>query len=448
MPYQPLEHQILKTIRRYRLIGENDRVLVALSGGVDSVVLLHLLHRLHFQVAAAHCNFQLRGEAADADEAFCEELCRTKNIPFFSRRFETMEEAGKQGVSVQMAARSLRYRWFHELMNHHGFQSLATGHHLNDQAETVLMNLSAGKSAASLRGIPRRNGNIIRPLLDLSGNDIRQYADENHLRWQTDESNETDDYVRNFFRHQILPVIEKIQPAAVSNISRTASYLHDWNQLAEERIDQILHPCFEERENDTLLHLQTIIQHPSAGILLHTALAPFGYEGDIINEILTRAQESGKVFHSSTHTITTHRDSLIITPHRDSPALPVYLNAPGEHVIFENKRIGVTLSNHHVGSIQNTGMTASLDAGAIRFPLCIRHWAKGDFFYPLGMNSSKKLSDFFIDCKISIPEKHRIPIVCSEEDIIWVAGHRIDDRYKITDKTEQILIIHMEPHAA
>lgn len=447
MPYQPLEHQILKSIRRHRLITENERVLIALSGGVDSVVLLNLLHRLHFHVAAAHCNFQLRGDAANADEMFCDELCRSKNIPFFSRRFDTRSEAEKQGISVQMAARSLRYQWLKELMHHHGFQALATGHHLNDQAETVLMNLSSGKSAASLRGIPRRNGYIIRPLLDISREDIRSYALENNLRWQSDESNESDDYVRNYFRHHVLPSIEKVQAAAALNISRTASFLHEWNHLANERMEQILHPCFEERESETLLHLQTIKQHPAAGILLYTALSPLGFEGIVIHDILAHADTSGKVFHSSTHTITTHRDSLVITPLHTAHPPPVILFAPGESVTFHQKKISATLSIFNRNPIEKDQMTAILDADTVRFPLQIRQWKKGDAFYPLGMNTSKKLSDFFIDRKISIPEKNRVPLVCSGENIIWVAGHRIDDRFKITEKTKQVLILHLEAHA-
>lgn len=447
MPYQPLEHQILKSIRRHRLIAENDRVLIALSGGVDSVVLLNLLHRLHFHVAAAHCNFQLRGDASDADERFCEEVCAAKNIPFFSRRFNTEQYAMNHGVSVQMAARSLRYAWFSELLQHHGFTSIATGHHLNDQAETVLMNFVHGKSANSLRGIPRRNGNIIRPLLDVPGTEILQYAAQNRLRWQTDQSNESDDYVRNFFRHQVLPVIEKVQPSAALNISRTASFLHEWNQLAVERIEQILHPCFEEREHDTLLHLQTIKQHPGAGVLLYSALSPYGFEGSILSDILAHADESGKLFHSATHTITTHRDSLVITPLKVSNPTTVLLHAPGESVIFDNKRITANVQVQQRSTIEHHNRIALLDADNIRFPLRIRHWEKGDAFIPLGMTSSKKLSDFFIDRKISIPEKNRTPLVCSGENIIWVAGHRIDDRFKITEKTKQVLILQLETYA-
>lgn len=446
MPYQPLEHAVLKAIRRYRLIGDNDRVLVALSGGLDSVVLLHVLHRLHVEVAAAHCNFQLRGAASTADADFCAARCAALQLPFFVRTFNTLAEAASTGVSIQMAARALRYTWFQELLQTQGYQALATGHHLNDQAETVLMNLAAGKSARSLRGIPRRNGPVIRPLLEVSREAINAYAHANGLQWQTDQSNETDHYTRNFYRHRIVPLLEAVQPAAVLNISRTAAYQQDWNLLAAERAEQLLHPCFEEQEQGLVLHLQTIIQHPAAALLLHEALAPYGFEGAMIQDILTQAGHSGKRFHSPTHLLTTDRDRLLITPLPLPPPPAVWLRAPGETVVFGQRKITATLTTPPKFQPAPTENTALLDAEKVQFPLEVRAWKNGDRFYPLGMTHARKLSDFFIDKKIPVPVKQQIPLVCYGEDIIWVAGHRADNRYKVTDATRQLLVLHLSHH--
>lgn len=446
MPYQPLEHEVLKAIRRYRLIGDTDRVLVALSGGLDSVVLLHLLHRLHVDLAAAHCNFQLRGASSTADADFCAALCTKLQVPYFHRAFNTTAEATSTGVSVQMAARTLRYTWFLELMHTQGYQALATGHHLNDQAETVLMNLAAGKSARSLRGIPRRNGPVIRPLLEVTREEITAYAHANGLQWQTDQSNETDHYTRNFYRHRIVPLFEAVQPAAVLNISRTAAYQQDWNLLAAERVEQLLHPCFEEQAQGLVLHLQTIVQHPAAALLLHEALAPYGFEKASVQDILTQAGHSGKRFLSPTHHLTTDRNRLLITPLPLPPPPTVRIQAPGESVVFGHYRITATLTTPPTFQPAPTNSTALLDAEKVQFPLEVRAWKNGDRFYPLGMNNARKLSDFFIDKKIPVPEKHQIPLVCYGDDILWVAGQRADNRYKVTDATRQLLVLQLSHH--
>lgn len=448
MSYHWLEHRVLQTIRQHRLFGENDHVLIALSGGLDSISLLHLLHRLHFNVAAAHVNFRLRESSSEKDASFCEEICRQLQIPFHLKAFDTAALAEQENSSIQTVARQLRYRWFHELTQTHGYTVIATAHHLNDQAETVLLHLSDGKSAEALRGIPIRNGKIVRPFLEITRAEIEAYATEKKLSWREDESNLTNDYKRNYFRHEVLPAIEKVQPAAVSNISRTAARLNEWNQLAGEMAEKILHPCFEEKNETTILHLQTILQHPAAGVLLWKALAPFGFDGDIIDQLRLHIDQSGKTYFSAGYCITTDRNKLLIEPREKEIAAPVTFDDHVEFIHFT----GYKFTQRKIARnspLPTTGKNiALLDEARLRYPLTIRTWRNGDTFVPLGMQSSKKLSDFFIDLKIPVPEKKRIPIICSGEKIIWVAGYRMNDHFKVTDETQTIVILEMNEDVA
>lgn len=446
MAYHPLEHRILHTIRRHQLIKENDQVLVALSGGLDSMVLLHLLHRLHYTIAAAHMNFGLRGDQSEADAVHCASVCREMRIAFFQNKVTTLTQSEQWNVSVQMAARTLRYTWFKELMEQHPFSTLATAHHLNDQAETVLLNLTEGKGAASLRGIPLRNGNIIRPLLEISREEIENYAREKGIIWREDESNLTDLYKRNFVRHQILPLLEQMQSAAVANISKTAERIHEWNLLADEMAEKILHPCFEEKGPMMILHTQTIRQHPAARLLLWKALAPYGFEGNQIDDLLNSIDETGKTFFSKKYRIAVDRNRLFIEPSDLEQPEPVLLDQEHPQANFGNQRIHLTITERSAQLPASGKDTALIDAAQLLFPLTIRSWKAGDHFMPLGMKSMKKLSDFFIDLKIPLSEKQAIPIICSGENIIWVAGHRMDERFKITDETRKIAILQRYPH--
>lgn len=444
MPYHRLEHQVLQTIHQHRLFDADHHILVALSGGLDSMTLLSMLHRLHFNVAAAHVNFDLRGQESEKDSSFCEAYCRELQIPFHLKKFDTAGIAAAEKTSIQVAARTLRYQWFHELMTAHGYNTTATAHHLNDQAETVLLHLSDGKSAEALRGIPIRNGNIVRPLLEISRAEIEAYAREKNISWREDESNLTDHYKRNYFRHQVIPAIEKVQPAAVKNISRAAARLQEWNYLAEEMAEKILHPCFEENDGTTILHLQTILQHPAAGMLLWKALSPFGFEGAVIDQLLTGIDRSGNTFLSAGYCITADRDKLLITSRTQEPPSSVMLHTTAQfgHFTFTLRQ------QSRENQLPATGNNiALLDADNIQLPLIIRTWQSGDSFIPLGMNASKKLSDFFIDQKIPVPQKHQIPVVCTGNEILWIAGYRISDRFKITDKTRNIVIIEINKNA-
>lgn len=444
MGYHPLEHRVLHTIRSHHLFDSEDKLLVALSGGLDSMVLLHMLHRLHYSVAAAHMNFGLRGIQSDEDAVFCEQICRNLQIPYYHTSVETLAHAAREKVSVQMAARHLRYTWFNEISKSHGYTFIATAHHLNDQAETIILNLSEGRSAGSLKGIPLRNGKIVRPFLEISRDEILNYAKEKNIEWREDESNLTDAYKRNFLRHQVMPLLENMQPAAISNISKTAIRMNEWNLLAEEMAEKILHPCFEEKNGTTLLHLQTIITHPSCRLLLWKALSRYGFEGNIIDDIAEHLAETGRIFLSPRYRITIDRDKLFIESLEEKTPETTSLAGDLSTANFGRYILSVRFTGRAAIPSVIHPDTALLDGDKLNFPLTVRSWKQGDTFTPLGMQQEKKISDFFIDTKIPLPEKPKIPLVCSGDKIVWIGGHRISEHFKITDETRKIAIIEIK----
>ncbi|MBL0095741.1 MAG: tRNA lysidine(34) synthetase TilS [Bacteroidetes bacterium] len=447
MSYLSLEHKVAKFISRHQLLREDETVLVALSGGLDSMVLLYLLHRLHFKITAAHCNFKLRGEASDADEFACEAICKEMQIPFTSRHFETKVVAEEKKISIQMAARDLRYDWFKQLALSHGYGAIATAHHSNDQAETVLLNLLSGKSIESIRGIPVRNNTIIRPLLQCTKEELRQYALEKNIRWREDSSNAENHYKRNLLRNEIMPLLRQINPSVEEQLSRLAERMADWNLLAEEGISSKIAAIVEEEKDFLRIHVQRLMDHPAKKMLLWKLLSPYGFDGAVIEDMTTQPLESGKIFLSASYTLTVDRDSFLLEKTIETATAPYVLIPEGnECIILPN---GVLHLSFHENKISREQLlnnnNAFLDAGLVQFPLEVRSWEEGDSFYPLGMDHPKKLSDYFIDKKIPVPEKHKKLLVTHGRDILWIIGDRIDQRYRITENTTRVLILHWQP---
>lgn len=449
MTYRPLEQKVSAFILQHQLLKADETVLVAISGGLDSMVLLHILYRLQYTVRAAHCNYKLRGEASDADEFLCEATCKELQIPFLSRHFNTREIARQQQASIQMSARTLRYDWFKQLAVTHGYTAIATAHHRNDQAETLLLNIIKGKSIESLHGIPIRNNNIVRPLLNCTKEELRKYALDKNIQWREDSSNEDHTYQRNLIRWTILPLVRKINPAADEHLSRMAERMHEWNLLAEEGLKNILASCVEEKEKLILIHLQRIVDHPAKKMLLWKLLAPYGFEGAVLEDISCIPFQSGKKFFSTDYTLTYDRDCFLLEKNDNRSFTPVFIETSAiqktsfEYGILTLDKIENQLSQEALKDAHQ----AFLDADLVVFPLEIRPWLEGDRFYPLGMNHTKKLSDYFIDKKIPVPEKHRKRLVVSNGKIIWIIGDRIDQRFRVTEKTKHVLHLTWIPDA-
>lgn len=425
--------QFLNHIERFRLCSRSDLILLAVSGGIDSMAMLYLFREAGFRVGVAHCNFQLRGKESDGDEEFVTRVCKELAIPFFVKRFETEAYAWENTLSTQMAARELRYAWFDDLLNRHSYTHIATGHHFDDSMETILLNITRGSATDGLAGIPVKNGNIIRPLLFSTRKQVEGYAIHKGLVWREDESNLTDDYQRNFIRHQVLPKLKELNPSlettwqgGIEKIQGDLAFIHqafdDWKmQFVNERPARI-----------TIDKKGLAVLAQSATLLWRYARA-LGFNFEQSKEIIHSLNgQAGKRFLSSSHLLVIDREYLIITPRRDD------WNETAVDMTNRESQLGpYSLKMEALSEIVAlTGDDeAIVDAGMLVFPLRWRKWKPGDFFHPLGMNHRKKLSDFFIDKKLSVADKENATVVESDGKIVWVAGYRIDDRYKLTPNT-------------
>lgn len=416
---------------------------MAVSGGMDSMVMLHLFHQAGFSIAVAHCNFQLRGEESEKDENFVAAKCKKWGIPFHSIRFDTNNYAIQHGLSVQMAARELRYSWFHQVKEKENANWIATAHHLSDSVETVLLNLTRGTGLDGLVGIADKNDFVIRPLLFATHKEVTNYAAETGVIWREDRSNETDDYQRNFIRHQIIPKLKQINPAFEQSIAKMSERLSGDGAILIQAIEG-WKKQFQKNENDKVIlakkGFEPNLDDSYNSALLWRLVRGFGFHFDQCKKIVHALNgQSGKLFLSTSHQLVVDREHLILAP----------LSSELAEVTIEKGQVDAYLGNQQLtfstttsgSSINREQAAAILDNASLRFPLTWRKWKAGDSFFPLGMTGRKKISDFLIDQKVSRIEKEVVSVLESAGEIVWVVGYRIDDRFKVKTTTEQVLLV-------
>ncbi|UXX79254.1 tRNA lysidine(34) synthetase TilS [Reichenbachiella carrageenanivorans] len=441
-----LQKSFEKFINKEQLFAPSDRLLVALSGGVDSIVLVHLLHTAGYQLAIAHCNFQLRGQASNEDADFVTGFANEYGLVLHLKAFDTQAFAAEKKLSTQVAARALRYEWFDKLMQEHGYTHLLTAHHANDQVETMLYNLSKGTGIAGLRGIPLKHDSLRRPLLGTERKDIEAYAKSHQLTWREDASNLERKYSRNRLRLHVIPELKQINPGLEQTMLQNSRRFEALEKLLQHTVQSINSQYLSEANDCHTLALNWYEETQGGIAILIEILKPFGFNANqcfsISESIATRS--IGKQYLSAKYTLALDRNGLLIAPQEDTLF--------NESVTIENPKVSTPYANFTLTTVEVSNNwpkdknTACLDADLVQFPLKIRNWKQGDSFYPLGMKGKKKLSDFMIDEKIPVNLKLRVALFESGNDIIWVAGHRIDERYKITSKTKRILIIKMTSH--
>jgi tRNA(Ile)-lysidine synthase len=423
---------------------ENDPILVTVSGGLDSVVLLDVLHRLGVQVAVAHCHFGLRGEDADADEHFVRKLAKQYGLPYFAEFFRTKEYAEQEGISTQMAARFLRYRWFEQLRQVQGLAYIATAHHQRDQAETMILNLAHGTGLAGLHGIQVKNGHVIRPLLGLGRDDLHEYLVERGLRWREDDSNDSPVYQRNLLRHEVLPVLREINPNLDQTMHGTAERVGGAEEIVRRYVEETADKARRDEAEVTYLNISMLQKTAATTLVLHELLRPFGFAWPVVKDIVAAfAGESGRKFDSPTHRLVKDRENLVITPRRLTQFGTFQLAAGQTDLLADGMRLKAELhddARHFI--IPRSKSTAALDADKIKFPLTLRRWQEGDWFMPLGMKGKKLLSDFLIDQKVPLNLKDEVRVLTSADGkICWVVGWRVDDRFKVEETSERVLTV-------
>ncbi|MFK5982739.1 MAG: tRNA lysidine(34) synthetase TilS [Flavobacteriaceae bacterium] len=412
-------------------------LLIACSGGIDSVVLTRLLKELNFKISIAHCNFTLRGKESDGDKEFVIKLADKLSIPIFTKTFQTKKYASENKISTQMAARDLRYEWFDELLQEHSFDYLLTAHHLGDDLETFFINLSRGTGLRGLTGIPIINEKIVRPFLEFSREEILQFANDRDIKWREDSSNASTDYLRNKLRLEVLPNYTNLNNNVLQNFQQTQKHLNESLLLVEDYMLLIQNLILNKTTGGVEIDINQLQELPNTKALLYELLSPYGFTAwdDILD--LLKAQ-SGKHIFSGTHQLLKNRNSLLLSK--------ITSENSSENIFISKEMIEIVnpinLKFEKVSSIsENNKNVVFVDFQKIKFPLEIRNWKEGDYFYPFGMKGKKKLSKFFKDEKLSLIAKENIRVLCSENVIVWVLGMRPDNRFKVTDKTKEILKI-------
>jgi tRNA(Ile)-lysidine synthase len=427
---------LLQKFKELNFFQPKDHLLLAVSGGMDSVVLCELCRQAGYDFFIAHCNFQLRGEESTRDENFVRALAGHYNVPFHVKHFDTQAYAKEHKCSIQVAARELRYSWFQTL----DAKYIVTAHHLNDNIETVLMNFLKGTGITGLRGILPKQGNIVRPLLFASKEDLKQFAQENNLKWVEDSSNAEDKYTRNFIRHKLIPLISEIYPQAESNLANNISRFREAEYLYNQSIEQLIKKTVEVKGSELHIPILKLQKTNVAGTILFELLHPLGFTSKQTEEALHLVQsETGKYISSPTHRILKNRNWLIIAPNETTVAGHVLIEEGERSVQFAIGSLQLSCEKEQQVSAENN--IALLDASEITFPLILRKWKPGDYFYPLGMRKKKKLARFLIDNKLSATQKEKVWVIEMDKKILWVIGHRIDDRFRITPHTQKMLKI-------
>jgi tRNA(Ile)-lysidine synthase len=462
-------HDFNEFIKKESLFSSGDRLLVAVSGGLDSVVLCELCHRSGFDFTIAHCNFQLRGMESQRDEDFVRQLAAKYGKEVLVKIFDTEAYTKEHRLSIQVAARQLRYNWFNAVLEDWKTGVVLTAHHLDDNIETLLMNFFKGTGITGLRAMLPRQGAVVRPLLFAARAALQQFALDAGLTWVEDSSNQSDKYTRNYFRHQIIPLIQQVYPGALHNLAENIGRFREIENIYRRAIDQQLKKLLDHRGNEVFVPVLKLKLSNPLPTLVYELLTPFGFSPQQTDAVIALLDSSsGKYVCSPTHRVLRNRKWLIISPLQTTEAANILVETEDSTVVFEQGELLLQqlpmsglpdILHPHTADAHKKMATdrgrksarparqpiAWLDAAAIRFPLLLRKWQTGDYFYPLGMRKKKKLARFFIDNKLSLADKEKTWVLEMDKKIIWVVGMRIDDRFRVGAGTKQVLKIEWLP---
>jgi len=433
------------------LISTNDKILLTVSGGPDSVAMVDIFKKAGYTFDIAHCNFMLRGQDSDSDEEFVNLLANKYNSKLYAKKCETRTFAAENKLSIEMAARQLRYDWFEELSQKYGYTKIATAHNLDDNVETILMNMTHKTGLKGLLGIPEINGKIIRPMLDVSKSEILEYLKQNNLDYRIDKTNAETVFQRNKIRHIIIPQFLKLNPAFLQNVVDTSSNLKQYEELFRNIFLDFKLECVKEKENEIEIDLNNVTKYKPLKLFLFEYLRKYGFNStqvENIIEVISGINEESKIFQSSEYQIYLQEKLIKILPLKSiNLSSEKYfisiedLNGKKDYSkgSFDEINLSFKIINAENYSIEKDSRIGAFDFDKLSFPLKLRKWEEGDYFYPLGMKGKKKLSDFFTDLKFNTLDKKKVWILESAGKIVWIVGYRIDNRFRITKETKKIL---------
>lgn len=432
--------RFLKHIEENKLFPKNETVLLAVSGGSDSVVLTNLFLRSGLSYAIAHVNYNLRGEESKGDAAFVRTLAKEQNTEYYELDIDLKKDAKIQGQSVQMAARDVRYEWLEKIRSENNYFAIATAHHANDAVETFFLNLTAGCGIKGLHGIPVKRGNIVRPLLCFTKNELSDYLETEKLTFREDSSNVSNYYMRNFIRNKIVPLFDELNPQFIPVMQSNIQRIKEAEELYNISVTKYLNEIMKIKNDLIEIDIEKLSNLSFKNTILYEGIKDYGFTSNQTEDILRSMEGSGKQFFSKSHQLVVDRSKLLIRIKTDEMVTDdtitidketKMINLPSAYIRFNVER--------RPELIPNSGNVFYIDLDRLQFPLTLRKWRHGDYFYPLGMKGKKKLKEFFIDNKFSLFDKEDIWLITSGDEIALIVGHRLDDRYKITENTTQCL---------
>ena len=441
---------MLKPFKKYiaeqQLFVPTDKILLAVSGGMDSMAMTHLFHQAGFYFGIAHCNFQLRGTESDADEQLVKAFAESLKVPYHTRRFETQLVSDQLHQSIEMVARTQRYKWFAELLESTDYQYVATAHHLNDSLETVLFNLVKGTGIRGLHGIPVKKANVIRPLSFATREGIASYVTSENISYREDASNSSLDHHRNLIRHRVIPPLRKINPSLENTFSKTLQQLKETEELFNWAVRLIIEKLLIlDDSGGWKININNLKTTVSKRTVLYEIIRSYGFNSDHVDQIFRAIDHVGARFYSKTHQILVERKTLVLKKKSNRSAIWVTLEMLPDSVELPIGKLAATVISEKPATLNQGRWTALVDLDKITLPLTIRQWREGDRFLPLGMGGkSKKIKDLLRDYKVSVADKEKSLVVESADQIVWVIGHRADERFKITDTTHSVLKLEIQ----
>ncbi|MCO5937287.1 tRNA lysidine(34) synthetase TilS [Mucilaginibacter sp. RB4R14] len=431
-------------IEQNSLFTPANNILAAVSGGMDSVLMAYLLKAAGYNFSIAHCNFMLRGADANADQEFTRQLAQQLGVSFHTINFDTQQYTNNNKISIQMAARDLRYNWFAQISQSDGYDTIALAHHQNDTIETILLNLTRGTGIAGLHGILPKNGQLVRPLMFLTRDEIQTIITAEGLKYVEDATNASTKYARNKIRHQVVPLLKELNTNLEATFENNLRNFRELEVLLNNKVEALKKELLVRHEGEVHIAIDKIKELSPKRLLLFKLLQGFGFIETVVDDLLTALDKhAGRIFESPGYSLGVDRGRLIISPKNAEGNVEVSIKQNDSHVVYKSYKLNL-LHDDSALIVKNNPLAVSVDAELLQYPLTVRAWQQGDSFYPLGMKTRQKLSDFFIHQKVPLHKKREIPVVVNGNgNIIWVGGYRLDERYKLGDNTKKVTIFEL-----